>query len=183
MKFAITENEKEITEQFIGFKIPPVYNTDNTDSLAFVERVYSEICPLLLKGKTINGKRYNEIENNYKEYLNKIVPEDFDEYALAHYKQLLAVMEIFKKYYFTYPEYGVCSDGIKPSFSYLLKNGFSRDNPASFWGLLSCSLIGFACLFTVMFSPSATIKTIFGIILAVDALLLFVFYILFQLHL
>lgn len=171
MKFKITDEEKRIIELFEQSKIPTAYTADNAD-INFVERVHSDICSFLLNATAITCETYCEIDNNYKEFTSKITFENFDENALFHYKLLLEVMEIFKKYYFSCPDYHVYSVGVKKPFFRLLKLGIRLNKEWLLLSLLSC-LVWFAAVLVIIFCPIDTIKIVAAVFMVLAMIGLF----------
>ena len=99
MSFCVNDCEKKVIKYFKELKYPNIYKQDLTDNILFIELVDFDVCSLLLKGKLIKRDQYNEIMEAYRKYLSHINIAFFDEYALMHYKELVRIMEIFKKYY------------------------------------------------------------------------------------
>ena len=99
MKFKITDKEKELLLKFKNSSYPSIYKTDNTDNILFIEMVDFDVCTYLLKGTQINEQIIEEIVKSYKKFLLQIKLDSFDDYALAHYKNVLEIMKIFEKYY------------------------------------------------------------------------------------
>ena len=98
MNFVISEFEKDIVKRFTMSKYPAIYKLDKTDNILFVETVDFDVCTSLLKGEKMSNNQFTKIMNDYQRYLHQIDFESFDEYAMAHYKDLCGIMEIFKKY-------------------------------------------------------------------------------------
>ena len=94
----ISEIEKDIVKRFTISKYPAIYKLDKTDNILFVESVDFDVCTSLLNGKKMSKNQFAEIMNDYQRYLQQIDFESFDDYALAHYKDLCKIMDIFKKY-------------------------------------------------------------------------------------
>ena len=44
----VTDTERAIIDKFLTMKCPPIYKTDNTDRILFVETVEFDICQYLL---------------------------------------------------------------------------------------------------------------------------------------
>ncbi|MBE6530470.1 MAG: hypothetical protein E7679_00060 [Ruminococcaceae bacterium] len=99
MKFVISKHEREIIERFKLSKYPSIYKTDRTDNILFLELVDFDVCSYLLKERMINNDQYEHILNEYQTYLMNVNTDHFDEYALNHYKNIVQIMDIFKKYY------------------------------------------------------------------------------------
>lgn len=100
MRFKISDNERELIRRFKNEKYPSIYKTDKTDNILFVELVDFDVCSALLKGRSIDDKQYKYVMEEYQRFLEQIDIDAFDESALAHYKDILQIMEIFKKYCF-----------------------------------------------------------------------------------
>lgn len=99
MRFKISDYEKEMLLKFKNSSYPSIYKTDNTDNILFIEMVDFDVCTNLLEGKQMNKEMINDIMKSYEKFLSQIKVDTFDEYALSHYKNVLEIMEIFKKYY------------------------------------------------------------------------------------
>ena len=99
MKFVLSKYEREVIQKFKLSKYPSIYKTDMTDNILFLELVDFDVCSYLLKGKTIDKEQYEHIMNEYQMYLTHLNTNSFDEYALNHYKSIVQIMDIFKKYY------------------------------------------------------------------------------------
>jgi|GEM_PF-3113676 hypothetical protein len=95
----LTDDEKEIVSNFIKMKYPPIYKTDSTDRILFVELVEFDVCPYLLGKIKLNNKSYRYILNEYTKYLMQTDASFFDEYAKEHFKLIVRLIDIFKKYY------------------------------------------------------------------------------------
>ena len=98
-KFSISAEERRIVKRFMEAKYPPIYKLDLTDSILFVELVNFDVCPVLLKGKTIKTPYFNDIMNEYSKYLLQIDISTFDKHALSHYNDLTQIMKMFEKYH------------------------------------------------------------------------------------
>ena len=48
---SLTYEDREFVTRFIRMKYPPIYKTDNTDRILFVELVEFDVCPYLLGQK------------------------------------------------------------------------------------------------------------------------------------
>lgn len=99
VKFNISKNEKETIMHFKKSKYPAIYKIDLTDNILFIELIDFDVCSLLLKGKSISHIQYEKIIEAYEKYLSQVNIECFDEYALVHYKDVIKIMDMFKKYY------------------------------------------------------------------------------------
>ncbi len=95
----LTDAELEIIYQFARMKYPPIYKTDKTDRILFVESVDFDVCPYLLGKKTLKVDQYNSIMFEYERYLKQTNPLLFDEYAKSHYEIIVTIMNLLKKYY------------------------------------------------------------------------------------
>ncbi len=80
-------------------KYPPIYKMDSTDRILFVELVEFDVCPYLLGKNQIDRKRYNYILNEYERYLSQTDILMFDDYAQEHFRLIVELIELFKKYY------------------------------------------------------------------------------------
>ena len=98
-KINLTVDEKEVVVKFIRMKYPPIYKTDNTDRILFVELVEFDVCPYLLGKIRINDEQYSYIMNEYESYLMQTDNTMFDKYAQEHFKVIVKLINIFKKYY------------------------------------------------------------------------------------
>lgn len=99
MKFQITDTEKATIAYFKKLKYPAIYKIDDTDNILFVELVDFDVCSWLLKGQSIDKTQYQQILQKYKNFLEQVKLDSFDEYALMHYNLVIQIMEIFKIYY------------------------------------------------------------------------------------
>lgn len=95
----ITDEEREIVDKFLKTKYPPIYKTDNTDRILFLELVEFDVCAYLSGKKSISNEHYAYILSEYEKYLTQTDEAGFDDYAEEHFKLVRKLMEIFKKYY------------------------------------------------------------------------------------
>lgn len=95
----LTDEEKKIVNRFLMMKTPPVYKTDNTDRILFVELVEFDVCTYLLGKNRIDTKQYSYILDEYEKYLTQTDSSQFDKYSKEHFKLIMNLMDIFKKYY------------------------------------------------------------------------------------
>ena len=98
-QISLTDKEREIVIKFINMKYPPVYKTDNTDRILFVELVEFDVCPYLLGKIRLNNEQYDHILTEYERYLAQTDDTLFDEYAREHFELIVKLIELFKKYY------------------------------------------------------------------------------------
>ena len=96
---SLSDEEKEIVGKFMGMKYPPIYKTDKTDRILFVELVDFDVCPYLLGKGEISKERYNFILNEYERYFSQTDISTFDEYGKAHFELIVKLIDLFKKYY------------------------------------------------------------------------------------
>lgn len=98
-KINLTNNERVIINKFLIMKCPPVYKTDNTDRILFIELMEFDVCQYLLGKKQINNKQFSYINNEYKRYLTQTDSSTFDEYTKEHFMIIVKLMDIFKKHW------------------------------------------------------------------------------------
>lgn len=96
---SLTYEDREFVTGFIRMKYPPIYKTDNTDRILFVELVEFYVCPYLLGQKQIDREQYSYILDEYERYLSQTDISIFDEYAKEHFKIMVKLIDLFKKYY------------------------------------------------------------------------------------
>ncbi len=95
----LTDEERKIVSMFVSMKYPPIYKTDKTDRILFVELVEFDVCPYLLGKGQINSEQYRHILDEYERYLVQTDNSVFDEYAKNHFKFMVKLIDLFKKYY------------------------------------------------------------------------------------
>lgn len=95
----LTYEEREFVTRFTRMKYPPIYKTDKTDRILFVELMEFDVCPYLLGQRQIDSEQYSYILNEYERYLSQTDISIFDEYAKEHFKTIVRLMSLFKKYY------------------------------------------------------------------------------------
>ena len=95
----LTYEEMEFVNGFIKMKYPPIYKTDKTDRILFVELVEFDVCSYLLGHRQIDVEQYCYILGEYEKYLSQTDISIFDEYAKEHFKIVVKLMDLFKKYY------------------------------------------------------------------------------------
>ena len=95
----LTSEERELVAGFIGRKDPPVYKTDKTDRILFVELVQFDVCPYLLGKEQIDGEQYRYILDEYERYLSQTDISMLDEYAKDHFRMMVKIIDLFKEYY------------------------------------------------------------------------------------
>ena len=98
-KNKLTDEERELVTTFIKMKCPPIYKTDKTDRILFVELVEFDVCPYLLGQRQIDSEQYSYILNEYERYLSQTDISIFDEYAKEHFKIMVKLIDLFRKYY------------------------------------------------------------------------------------
>lgn len=98
-RIRVTDEEKAIVNRFLDMKDPPIYKTDRTDRILFVELVDFDVCPYLLGKIRMDNEHYHYILNEYERYLMQTDNSLFDEYANEHFKLIVKLMGLFKKYY------------------------------------------------------------------------------------
>lgn len=98
-QIVLSDEEKEIVHGFMRMKYPPIYKMDSTDRILFVELVEFDVCPYLLGKNQIDRKRYNYILNEHERYLSQTDILMFDDYAQEHFRLIVELIELFKKYY------------------------------------------------------------------------------------
>lgn len=96
---SLTDEEREIVISFIKMKCPPIYKTDKTDRILFVELVEFDVCPYLLGKIQIDNEQYSYILNEYERYLKQTDNSLFDEYTKKHFGYIVSLITLFKKYY------------------------------------------------------------------------------------
>ena len=96
---SLTYEDRELVTEFIRMKYPPIYKTDKTDRILFVELVDFDVCPYLLGQEQIDSEQYSYILNEYERYLSQTDISIFDEYAKEHFKIIVKLIDLFKKYY------------------------------------------------------------------------------------
>lgn len=96
---SLTYEDREFVTGFIRMKYPPIYKTDNTDRILFVELVEFDVCPYLLGQKQIDREQYSYILDEYERYLSQTDISIFDEYAKKHFRIMVKLIDLFKKYY------------------------------------------------------------------------------------
>ena len=96
---SLTYEEREFVNGFIRMKYPPIYKTDKTDRILFIELVEFDICPYLLGKSRIDSEQYNYILNEYERYLSQTDISIFDEYAKEHFNIIAKLINLFKKIY------------------------------------------------------------------------------------
>ena len=97
-KNKLTDEERELVTTFIKMKYPTIYKTDKTDRILFVELVEFDVCPYLLGQRQIDSEQYSYILNEYERYLSQTDISIFDEYAKEHFKIMVKLIDLFKKY-------------------------------------------------------------------------------------
>ena len=96
----LTYEDRKFVTEFIRMKyIPPIYKTDKTDRILFVELVEFDVCPYLLGQRQIDSEQYSYILDEYERYLSQTDISIFDEYAKEHFKIMVKLIDLFKKYY------------------------------------------------------------------------------------
>lgn len=95
----LTYEERCLVDRFMAMKYPPIYKTDNTDRILFVELVDFNVCRYLLRKSEIDNKQYDYIMSEYKRYLEQTDISVFDEDTQKHYELIVELMNLFKKYY------------------------------------------------------------------------------------
>lgn len=98
-KNKLTDEERELVTTFIKMKYPTIYKTDKTNRILFVELIDFDVCPYLLGRLKIDEKQYGYILDEYKRYLSQTDIALFDEYAKEHFKIMVKLIDLFKKYY------------------------------------------------------------------------------------
>lgn len=88
-----------LVDSFIRMKYPPIYKTDKTDRILFVELVEFDVCQYFLGRKQIKSEQYSYILNEYKRYLAQTDISMFDAYAKKHYRIIVELIDLFVKYY------------------------------------------------------------------------------------
>ena len=96
---SLTYEEKEFVNSFIRMKYPTIYKTDKTDRILFVELVEFDVCPYLLGRRQMDSDQYSYILDEYKRYLTQTDISKFDEYAKEHFKIIVKLIDLFKRYY------------------------------------------------------------------------------------
>lgn len=92
----LTKLERAIIQEFNSLKIPAIYKTDNTFNILYIEHIYFDICPFLLKNQN-QGINIGEERIAYSSFLANISISDFDEEAKYHLSLLQRVMSILFK--------------------------------------------------------------------------------------
>lgn len=95
----LTNAERKIVDSFLAMKYPPIYKTDKTDRILFVELVDFDVCPFLLGKIRISSEQFCYILQEYDKYLAQTDEALFDKYAAEHYKLIVQLISLFKKYY------------------------------------------------------------------------------------
>ena len=104
----VTDTERAVIDKFLTMKCPPIYKTDNTDRILFVETVEFDICQYLLGKRKIGNEQYSYIMNEYERFLTQTNSSAFDKYTNEHFKLIVKLVDIFKKYYSS--EVSFCGD-------------------------------------------------------------------------
>ena len=92
----LTKLERAIIQEFNSLKIPAIYKTDNTFNILYIEHIYFDICPFLLKNQN-KGINIGKERIAYSSFLANISISDFDEEAKYHLSLLQRVMSILFK--------------------------------------------------------------------------------------
>lgn len=95
----LTDSEKALIHQYRDMKYPPIYKMDRTDRILFAELVDFSICAYLLGEETMDYAQYKDAMNEYERYLMQTDLVPFDAYTKKHYDFIVAIMDMFKKYY------------------------------------------------------------------------------------
>ena len=78
---SLTYEDREFVTKFISMKYPPIYKTDKTDRILFVELVEFDVCPYLLGQIQIDSEQYSYILDEYERYLSQTDISIFDNFA------------------------------------------------------------------------------------------------------
>ena len=58
-----------------------------------------DVCSYLLEQRQIDSEQYSYILDEYEKYLSQTDISIFDEYAKEHFKILVKLIDLFKKYF------------------------------------------------------------------------------------
>lgn len=86
--------EKRFIKEFLETKIPAIYKLDDTDNILYVEHLYFDICPDLLKGKKMSRENFEKEIKDYSIYLSQINFFDFDLDEIEHFKKINLVFQL-----------------------------------------------------------------------------------------